>query len=225
MRFSWYVVVVAVLVTGLTCLFTDVSAEVLNVTVTDSSGNPVNNAVVSAYSRNTVSHPPSVSDKTVIIDQVDKKFVNHVTPVQVGTAISFPNHDQIRHHVYSFSPVKTFEIPLYKGLPADPIVFQQEGVVTLGCNIHDWMSAYIVVIDSPFFATTDEQGHASLTLPVGDYELRFWHRDADKEAASSNQTIQIKTGQAGNASAEITTKSTSFSGRAPLSIFNRGRYR
>ena len=72
-----------------------------------------------------------------------------------------------------FHSAKTFEIPLYKGLPADPIVFQQEGVVTLGCNIHDWMSAYIVVINSPYFATTDEQGQTSLTLPVGDYELRF----------------------------------------------------
>ncbi|MEE9412823.1 MAG: methylamine utilization protein [Methylococcales bacterium] len=225
MKYSWYVVVAVVLGTGLSCLFADASAELLNVTVTDSSGNPVNNAVVSAYSRSTASHSPSVPDKTVIIDQVDKKFVNHVTPVQVGTAISFPNHDQIRHHVYSFSPAKSFEIPLYKGIPAEPITFKQKGIVTLGCNIHDWMSAYIVVVDSPYFATTNEQGHTSLTLPVGDYQLRFWHRDADETTKNSKQPITIQPEEITSIPVEFNLTPSSFSGRSPVSIFNRGRYR
>jgi plastocyanin len=210
---------------GLLCFHPAAIADVLNLTITDSSGNPVNNVVVSAYSQNVAIQTAVVPGTLIIIDQVDKKFVDHVTPIQLGTAISFPNHDQIRHHVYSFSPAKTFEIPLYKGVPAEPIIFRQEGVVTLGCNIHDWMSAYIVVIDSPYFATTDQQGRSSLTLPAGDYELRFWHRYADQQSLNSKQTIPIHAEQVTNLPIELKLKSASFSGRSSGSIFNRGRYR
>ena len=222
---SWYIVVIVFLGTSLSCFSDDVSAETLRVTITDASGSPVGNAVISAYAQGKSDHLPDVPRKTVIIDQIDKKFVNHVTPVQVGTAISFPNLDQIRHHVYSFSPAKTFEIPLYKGIPSKPIVFKQEGIVTLGCNIHDWMSAYIVVIDSPYFATTDEEGHTSLTLPDGDYELRFWHKDVEGQQANNKQSIKIVAGEVPEISVKLSLKPPSFKGRGPLSIFNRGRYR
>jgi plastocyanin len=210
---------------SLICMNAIVSAEMLNLTITDSSGNPVNNAVVSAYSQYAASQTSMTSATTIIIDQIDKKFVNHVTPVQVGTAISFPNHDQIRHHVYSFSAAKTFEIPLYKGIPAEPIVFKQAGLVTLGCNIHDWMSAYIVVVDSPYFSTSGNQGHVSLTLPVGDYELHFWHRDADAHSKNMTQAITISAEQEINLPIEINLKPPGFSGRSNSSMFNRGRYR
>ncbi len=218
-------VMISMLAVNLICIDATAYAEMLNLTITDSSGNPVSNAVVSAYSQNAASQTAMTSATTIIIDQVDKKFVNHVTPVQVGTAISFPNHDQIRHHVYSFSPAKTFEIPLYKGIPAEPIVFKQAGLVTLGCNIHDWMSAYIVVVDSPYFSTTDQQGYVSLTLPVGDYELRFWHRDADAHSNNTTQAITINTEQETNIPVEINLKPPGFSGRSTASLFNRGRYR
>ena len=147
--------IVIITAISLSCLSTDIYAEKLEVTLTDQSGNPVVDSVVSAYLQSQTGHAPIKSGKTVIIDQVDKEFINHVTPVQTGTKISFPNHDQIRHHVYSFSYAKNFEIPLYKGIPVDPITFDQAGVVVLGCNIHDQMSAYIVVVDSPYFAQTD----------------------------------------------------------------------
>lgn len=224
MKHRLNVMMVPVFAVALFCHSAIVYAEILNVTITDSSGNPVKNAVVSAYSQNITSKTSAVSE-TMIIDQVDKKFVNHVTPVQVGTAISFPNHDQIRHHVYSFSPARTFEIPLYKGVPAKPIVFTQEGIVTLGCNIHDWMSAYIVVVDSPYFATTNHQGQTSLTLPVGDYTLRFWHRDADEKTKNSKQSITINPSETASLTVDLSLKPTSFSRRSSASSFNRGRYR
>lgn len=222
MRALWRIII-AVLVSHLLCL--RAYAEIVNLAVADQSGKPVNNAVVSAYSLSKQNTLPISPEKTIIVDQINKEFVQHVTPIQVGTAINFPNHDQIRHHVYSLSPAKNFEIPLYKGIPAEPITFEQEGVVVLGCNIHDRMSAYIIVIDSPYFAKTEDQGRASLTLPAGEYELHFWHRDADEQSKNSKQLIKMTAGQAGNISVELNLKPSWSSERASLLIHNRGRYR
>ena len=100
-----------------------------------------------------------------------------MTAVQVGTSILFPNKDNIRHHVYSLSSAKKFELPLYKGVPAEPVVFDKEGFVTLGCNIHDWMIAYVAVLGTPYFQVTGREGHALLkNLPPGQYTLRFGNR-------------------------------------------------
>jgi len=90
--------------------------------------------------------------------------------------VDFPNHDSIRHHVYSFSPAKRFELPLYIGQPAAPVQFDTPGVVVLGCNIHDWMIAYVYVADSPYYTRSGEDGMASLgPLPAGRYQVRVWH--------------------------------------------------
>ena len=97
-----------------------------------------------------------------IIDQRDKQFIPYVTALQVGTSVWFANTDKIRHHVYSFSPAKKFELPLYAGVPAEPVVFDRPGFVTLGCNIHDWMIAYVAVLTTPYFAVTHAEGRARL---------------------------------------------------------------
>ena len=97
-----------------------------------------------------------------VVDQVDKQFVPKVQAVLVGTPVTFPNNDNVRHQVYSFSPAKRFELPLYAGVPAQPIVFDKPGVVVLGCNIHDWMVGYIYVSESPYFAKTGKDGKAVL---------------------------------------------------------------
>jgi plastocyanin len=111
-----------------------------------------------------------------VMDQVNKEFVPHVLPIVVGTAVEFPNHDQIHHHVYSFSRTKVFEIPLYKGEQASPIVFDKEGAVKIGCNIHDWMSAVILVLPTPLFAKTGDDGvFRFVDLPSGRYPLAVWH--------------------------------------------------
>ena len=96
--------------------------------------------------------------------------------VRTGTAVSFPNNDDIRHHVYSFSEAKKFELPLYKGVPAEPVVFDQAGTVVLGCNIHDWMLAYVYVVDTPWRLVTDEKGAGVLDdLPAGRYRVDVLH--------------------------------------------------
>ena len=80
-----------------------------------------------------------------------------------GTSVAFPNSDNIRHHVYSFSLAKRFELRLYQGTQSAPVVFDSPGVVVLGCNIHDWMVGYIYVTDDSRFAVSDEHGRVTST--------------------------------------------------------------
>ncbi len=147
----------------------------LRVVVKDHRGKHVADAVVLA----TPLDPKSaLRAKTPLdaVDQVDKQFVPYVKPVFVGSKIRFPNSDHIRHQVYSFSPAKKFELPLYGGTDAPPVVFDKPGVVVLGCNIHDWMVGYIYVSETPFFAKTEIAGRASIEgLPPGEYHVRLWH--------------------------------------------------
>jgi plastocyanin len=120
---------------------------------------------------------PPASNETASIDQINKRFVPRVSVVRTGTAITFPNSDQIRHQVYSFSPAKLFTLKLYAGSPKVAVVFDKPGLVVLGCNIHDSMVAFVGVVDSPYFAKTSASGTAVLNLPAGHYRLRVWHPD------------------------------------------------
>ena len=109
------------------------------------------------------------------IGQRERQFTPQLLIVQTGTSVSFPNFDTVRHHVYSFSPIKVIDIKLYSGTPAEPVVFDKPGVAALGCNIHDRMSAHVVVVDTPTFARTDDKGQASFDLPAGEHAVKAWH--------------------------------------------------
>jgi len=151
----------------------DLLAGSLEVIVKDDKGRPVSDAVAYAAA---ASAATAAEKKQTVVDQRDKQFVPYVTAVQVGTAVIFPNSDKIRHHVYSFSPAKKFELPLYSGVPAEPVVFDKIGFVTLGCNIHDWMIAYVAVLPTPYFQVTRQDGRAMLKdLPTGQYMMQVWH--------------------------------------------------
>jgi len=142
------------------------------VTVKDGKGALVSDAVVYAKSNNPVA---SLEKKQAVIDQRDQQFVPYVTAIQVGTSLIFPNSDNIRHDVYSLSPAKEFELPLYAGIPAEPVTFDKEGFVTLGCTIHDWMVAYVAVLPTPYFQVTGKDGRAMLKdLPAGQYSVEVW---------------------------------------------------
>lgn len=146
----------------------------IRATVRDRDGKPVADAVVVAVPSGGATGagiPPGLAEE----DQRNKEFVPYVLPVQAGTRVHFPNNDNIRHHVYSFSPAKTFELPLYSGTPTSPVLFEKPGVVILGCNIHDWMVAYLVVLLTPHFARTDASGAARLAAPAGRYRIEVWH--------------------------------------------------
>lgn len=109
------------------------------------------------------------------MEQRKRQFLPFLLVVQTGTAVNFPNFDTVRHHVYSFSATKKFDLKLYAGTPTEPVLFDKAGVATLGCNIHDDMSAHIVVVDTPHFGKTDGQGQLRLELPAGDHVLKAWH--------------------------------------------------
>jgi plastocyanin len=159
--------------------------------VKDRQGKPVADAVVLA----TPSDPRSAQRARPpidAVDQVDKQFVPYVKPVFVGSKVEFPNSDKIRHQVYSFSPAKKFELPLYGGTDAPPVVFDKPGVVVLGCNIHDWMVGYIYVSATPFFAKTAAQGNATISyLPPGEYTLRVWHPSMEQNEEATAQRIVL----------------------------------
>jgi plastocyanin len=164
--------------------------------VVDPKGAAVRDAVVFVDQLPAGTAPPA-DGRTAVMDQVNKEFVPHVLPVAVGTVVSFPNHDQIHHHVYSLSRTKTFEIPLYKGEAAAPVRFEQVGAVKLGCNIHDWMSGVILVVPTPYFAATDEQGTFTLhDVPPGTYGIVAWHEGAKTPVDATRQTVTVGDGSA-----------------------------
>ena len=164
-------------------------AGTLNVTVTDSQGTPVKDAVVYAAPSG---GKAAARAQSAVIDQVDLQFTPYVSAIQVGTAVTFPNHDNVRHHVYSFSPAKKFELPLYSGVPAEPVVFDKEGVVTLGCNIHDWMLAYVAVVGTPDFQITRDDGRATLrNLPAGSYRVEVWQPRMRASPEKLAQTVDV----------------------------------
>ena len=166
-------------------------AAELHVKITDHKGKPVADAVILA-----VPTDAKITQRGKVpadaIDQVDKQFVPYVKPIPVGATLHFPNSDNIRHQVYSFSPAKKFELPLYAGTDAPPVVFDKPGVVVLGCNIHDWMIGYIYVSDTPFFAKTGAAGTATLNdMPAGEYTVRVWHPNMERTEESTAQRVSV----------------------------------
>jgi len=180
---------VAVLALAACLLTVEVDAASFEAMVRLPSGGPLPDAAV-------VLEPVSGKAPTqmtrVRIEQRDREFVPYLSIVQKGAPITFPNHDKIKHHVYSFSPAKTFELKLYSGQPAQPVVFDTAGEVALGCNIHDWMEAHVLVVDTPWFARTGADGIAHIKhVPPGEYRLRVWH--PLQKAAAAEQRLRLPT--------------------------------
>ena len=168
-------------------------AGTVQVQVHDSAGKPLADAVVFLESREArLAARPA---RGVTIAQVNKQFHPIVSVVPLGTAVEFPNRDTVRHHVYSFSQIKPFELKLYAGTPANPVVFDRAGIAVLGCNIHDHMTAWIVVVETPYFARTLAGGGATLDgVPVGNYRLRTWHAGLPVGAPASDEPITVTAG-------------------------------
>ncbi len=176
-------------------LLADLQAGELDVLIKDGDGNPVKDAVVFAKAlidNSTNSRASTEQPRTLTIAQIDKQFVPYVTAIRVGAAISFPNKDDILHNVYSFSKAKKFQLPLYKDEQPALVVFDKPGVVILGCNIHDWMVAYVYVLETPYFAKTDSSGSAKLKdLPLAEYRVRARHPRKRKRGSSPAQRILV----------------------------------
>lgn len=170
----------------LLCVATQAAAEPWNVTVVDQDGRPVPDALV-MLNDGTVMPPAAAS---LEVAQRNAEFEPRIAVVSRGTAVQFPNRDRARHHVYSFSSARTFEIELYKGTPSDPVAFEQNGIVTIGCNVHDWMYGVIYVIDTPFYGVSTSQGRAVVPRPAGDqFELTVWHPDQADGGVTRSVTL------------------------------------
>ena len=149
------------------------TAAEFSIVIKSTTGQTIEDAVVTLTP---IKAKKTKTSKTYIIDQINKTYVPHVKIIPVGSKISFPNKDNIRHHVYSFSNPKKFELPLYEGTPTKPVSFKQAGIVVLGCNIHDWMRGYIYITDTPYYGLSGKSGTITIkNIPKGQYFLRIWH--------------------------------------------------
>jgi plastocyanin len=178
------------------CLLRNALGSDVQVIAKDQTGRPVEGAVVWAE----VSRGGAPAPVRTEIVQKNRQFIPPVTVVPVGSLVRFPNWDNVQHHVYSFSAAKTFDIPLYIGESPKVIEFGSPGIVSLGCNIHDWMFAYIVVLDTAVFAKTDASGIALLrNLPPEAVSIVGWCPRLRGEPVKVDL-------QAGRSSVELTMK-------------------
>ena len=165
---------------GYLIAMTSLSAQAANVSVTDTAGTPLENAVIEVYYD--AATPTDAQTKNIV--QRNAAFNPQVTTIPTGSHVAFPNEDTTRHHVFSFSPAKTFDLELFLSETPPPVHFEKAGVVVLGCNIHDQMQAFIVVSDAPYAALTDSAGNLSLpALPEGSHRMRVWHSRMDDSQA------------------------------------------
>ena len=178
------------------------SAAELSVTVLNAAGAAVKGAVVVAEP--VQSKVPQKPKQSAVMDQRDLQYVPDVLVIQTGTAVEFPNSDNVRHQVYSFSSAKAFQLALYKGDAHAAITFDRPGLVTLGCNIHDAMVGYIFVTDSPWYGRTDERGSLQLhELAAGAYTVRLWHPLMDEGNAPLQTQIELHDGTVGTANFQL----------------------
>jgi plastocyanin len=186
---------------------TAATAADISIMVADRGGNGVGEVVVtampSAAGPSAAGVRPSTAAGPTVMDQRNLMFVPGVLAVPVGASVEFPNNDSVSHQVYSFSPAKHFQLPLYKGEVHPPITFDKPGLVVLGCNIHDAMVGYVLVTDAPYFGVTEARGGLQLKgLPDGDYRITIWSPYITDAAASLTRTVHVNGGEPANGHVE-----------------------
>lgn len=184
-------VVVAALLMSLTAA----CAATLEVDVLRADGKPLIGAAVMVHGPAGIPPPPAMA---VVIDQVEQTFVPDLVVIPLGSQVTFPNSDSVSHQVYSFAPAKRFQLPLYRGRPYPPVVFDRAGIATLGCNIHDEMMAYVVVTDATWFGRTDGTGSwRAAALPAGAYRIEVWHPRLREAAGNVERELTLGAGTDG----------------------------
>jgi plastocyanin len=175
----------------LLCGSADAVAASLRVRIEKRDGKPLVGAVLTLESQS--QGLPTPTPVSAVVDQVDLSFVPDVVVIPVGSTLSFPNSDAVSHQVYSFSNARRFQLPLYRGRPYPPVTFDQPGLVTLGCNIHDNMLAYVMVTAAPFFGRSDPKGEWILAdVPNGMYRLKVWHPLLNEPPAALERDIDVR---------------------------------
>ncbi|MBT0586601.1 methylamine utilization protein [Alteromonas oceanisediminis] len=172
----------ATLIIGLNILSAQALAQ-NTITLYDQHGAPVPDAVISIPR---TSSSTTETQPVAVMDQVNMQFSPQVLVIDKGQSVMFPNSDDIRHHVYSFSQIKPFEIKLYKGSEVPPVAFDQPGIAVLGCNIHDNMIAHIYVADNETAAATNTLGQVQFEQDVP-LTVTVWHPKLSLSATERRQ--------------------------------------
>lgn len=180
-------------------------AEDAAVSVTDDTGAPVKDAIVSLTSPDPALNGGGAAKAAAVMSQQNKQFSPHVLAVRAGATVRFPNKDDFRHQIYSFSKPKPFEISLYSGEEQKSETFDKPGIVALGCNIHDNMLGYIYVLGTDHFAPTDADGTARIAgLKPGKYTIAVWH--PRQRGGEATQETVIAAGAAADARFKLSLK-------------------
>lgn len=170
------------------------SAATADIVVRGADGKPLANAVVIIDTQRKPAGPIRFPWPYQMV-QEDIAFAPYVLVVPQGALVSFPNRDRVRHHVYSASRPKKFDLKLYGRDETRSIAFDKTGAVALGCNIHDAMAAFIYVVDTPYAIKTDGGGHAVIAnVPAGGATLRVWHPTIRTPGNEMSQAISIGPG-------------------------------
>jgi plastocyanin len=184
-RLTLLVALLAFFLTQICCAYD------LHVQVLSSDNKPLSDAVVyiESSTENIV-----VLEKTAIMDQQNKAFVPHVLAVPVGTLVDFPNTDSVNHYVYSFSEIKKFQFKLFKGnLEKHQTQLDKPGLITIGCNIHDFMLGYIFVAPTPYVGVSNNAGRVDLKIPdKGEFSLAIWHELSNESLNTLTQKINVE---------------------------------
>lgn len=171
------------------------AASALTIEISNGEGMPISNAVVTLSLDRADATAPNASSNKVSIQQIARSFSPKVSVIAAGQEVFFPNNDDVLHHVYSFSPTKTFEFALYGKDESPGVTFDKTGLVVLGCNIHDRMRGYVYVTDAPYFAVSDDSGRVELTPAKLDsfpqsYGINIWHPE-QKSQEPVTETIVV----------------------------------
>lgn len=180
----------------------NIQALDLNLVLVDELENPVAGAIIELTLSASDAASQTSAAPVAIIDQIERRFVPMVLLINVGQTVDFPNSDNVRHHVYSFSDIKQFSTPLYADENIEPVVFDKPGIAVLGCNIHDSMVAYVYVSQSPYSAISDENGKLTLRGgPDSPANVSVWHPwlqtpdnryDIDVSAQTEGGQLRVK---------------------------------
>ena len=168
------------------------AAADIQIQLVDKKGKAVADAFVELIAKDGSNRATPTS---LIIDQIDKEFKPMISAAPVGSTIQFPNSDNIQHQIYSFSKTKKFDLPLFSKNESKKVVFSTAGIVNMGCNIHDWMLAYLYVYESRFLQQSSASGIATFSnLPAGAYELRIWSPRLRNTQQAIQADLQLQDG-------------------------------
>lgn len=174
-------------------------AATLQVEVRDAGGAPISDAVVTLAPKGGAK--ASAAPATRVVDQKDETFIPYVQVFRPGDRVQFANSDSTRHHVYSFSPVRAFEMVLAPGQDAAPLSLDRSGIVAVGCNIHDHMISYLYVSDAAYAARADAGRATVANLPAGEYAVRIWHPQLKRD--QPEQWVKLSERETGRVAFEL----------------------